>query len=255
MGNTIFIVATILVAGFCKPGFAPDKIVTDRPDQSNSPELVPNGVLQIESGVQIERLKTSNSDQTNFTYNSTLVRYAINEQFELRFNAGYFGTRNATEQSFTQKGLGPISLGLKIKLADANRFWPQAAFIGNFNIRSGSAVYMPSHTANDIALALTHEFNSRLSLTYNVGAKWNGESPEAAFTYTISFEYEIHSISLFLESYGFIPEETRVDNRIDGGMCYKLNPTLQLDVASGIGLSNNSPDYFVTSGLSIKLFK
>jgi hypothetical protein len=92
------------------------EIVTDRPDQSNTPSLVPQGALQIETGVLAEKENIRSAHQMNYTYNTSLLKYGINEHFEVRFNAGYLGTRNKFSEVATRKGLGPIALGMKINI-------------------------------------------------------------------------------------------------------------------------------------------
>jgi len=98
--------------------------------------------------------------------------------------------------------------------------------------------------------------SDRWSLSYNLGAKWNGESPEAIFLYTLSLGYSFtNKFAAFLESYSFFPEETKADNRFDGGFTYKITPVIQFDVSGGMGLSDNAPDYFLSTGASVRMFK
>jgi hypothetical protein len=232
------------------------EIVTDRPDQSNTPLLIPQGALQIEMGVLMEKENASGIRQTNYTYNTSLLKYGINEHFEVRFNAGYLGTRQSLNEEVTEKGLGPIALGMKIKLADAKGAWPQAALIGNINLPTGAPKYKPSHTATDLTISCAHDLTERWSLTYNGGMKWNGESLETTFLYTASFGLVVtKKLNLFLETYGFSTKGMSADNRLDGGITYKVLPTFQIDLSSGLGLSNSSPDYFISSGISYRLFK
>jgi hypothetical protein len=258
MKRSTLIISTLIVAvAICKSASAQkSEIVTDRPDQSNTPLLVPQGALQIEMGVLAERESASGFRQMNYTYNTTLLKYGINEHFEVRFNAGYLGTRKALSEEVTRKGLGPIALGMKIKLADAKGVWPQAALIGSINLPTGASEYSASHSASDLTIACAHGLTERWSLTYNGGVKWDGESPQTTFLYTLSFGYmATKKLNVFIEQYGFSTEGRPADHRIDGGITYKLTPTFQIDMSSGLGLSNNSPDYFISTGLSSRLFK
>jgi hypothetical protein len=108
-------------------------LVTDRPDQTESPMLVPRKALQVETGFILEKDRISN-DQTNLFYNSTLLRYGINANLELRFVSEYLSRSIRTNGTAEQHhGFGPIALGMKLKLADEKGFWPQAGLICQCN--------------------------------------------------------------------------------------------------------------------------
>jgi hypothetical protein len=231
-------------------------IVTDRPDQSNTPLLVPKGALQVETGFMMEKQNSTSIDQTNYTYNNSLIKFGINEHFEFRFNVGYVGTRKIIDDIISTKGLAPIGVGVKIKLADAKGAWPQAAVISNINLRAGGKEFMPAYTANDITFACAHELSKRLSFTYNAGIKWNGNSPEATFIYTMTLTYAVtNKLGTFAEVYAFFPEKHKTDHRVDGGLTYKFSSKFQYDLSGGLQLGNDSPDFFLSTGLSFRLFK
>jgi len=232
------------------------EIFTDRPDQSNTPLLLQKGALQIESGYVAEHDRTKTSTLTHYTYNETLLKFGVNDHFELRFDVAYLGTRVATNEVVISKGFSPINVGLKIKLADQKGAWPQAAVISNIGLRTGSKEFTTQYNAGDITFAFAHDLTKRLSLTYNVGCKWTGDSPESIFLYTLSFAYALtRHLSCFAETYSFFRQAQKSDNRIDGGFTYKLAARVQYDLSAGLGLSENAPDYFVSTGLSIRLLK
>jgi hypothetical protein len=232
------------------------EIVTDRPDQSNTPLLLQKGALQIETGFVAEQDKTKTSRSINYTYNETLIKFGVNDLFELRFDVAYLGTRVITNEVVRNQGFSPIKVGVKIKLADQKGAWPQAAVISNIGLRTGSKEFTTPYNAGDITFAFAHDLTQRLSLTYNLGCQWTGDSPESVFTYTLSFAYAVtRHLSCFAESYSYFRQAQKADNRIDGGFTSKLAARVQYDVSAGLGLSENAPDYFVSTGLSIRLLK
>jgi hypothetical protein len=231
-------------------------ILTDRPGQSSTPLLIPKGVLQIESGFAIEQDDAEGYNQAKYSFNSSLLKFGVNENFELRFNIEYLGVREELSDVGINHGFSPIALGVKIKLADAIGSWPQAAVISNVSLKTGAKEFTHSYTATDVTFAFSNEVSNKISVTYNTGLKWNGNSPEAVFLYTFSVAYAITNWwTAFGEVYGFFPEKHKADNRIDGGFTCKLSSTLQYDISGGLGLCKNSPDYFINTGLSIRLFK
>src|SRR5688572_5635052 len=210
-------------------------IVTDRPDQTEAPSLVPTGGLQVELGTSIENDAIENIKITNYTYATALLKYGINKNFELRLISEYLGQRVKLNESDVNKidGASPLALGVKIKIADENKFWPQAAFIGHINLKSGSSEFAPHYTAADFRFTFAHTLSEKFSLSYNLGAEWNGETPDAAFLYTLSVGYLItNKIAAFIESYSFFPENGKADHRIDGGLTFKITPVVQWDVSA-----------------------
>ena len=235
------------------------EIVTDRPDQTEAPVLVPRGAVQVETGFVYENDREQNVNTTNYTYNTTLIKYGINENFEFRFISEYLGEQTLIEETPVKrsvKGLSPLAFGFKVKLADERGFWPQAALIGHINIKSGAKEFAPDYTAADFRFTFAHTLSDKFSLSYNLGAEWNGETPEADFLYTLSLGYAITKrMAAYIETYSFFPETSKADNRADAGITYKFTPVVQWDVSGGIGLCSNAPDYFLSTGISFRLLK
>jgi hypothetical protein len=236
------------------------EIVTDRPDQTEAPSLVPKGGLQIETGFIYEQDDNENVHNRNITYNTTLVKYGVNQNFELRLISEYLGERTLLDKEILsdEKGISPMALGVKIRLADERGIWPQASLIGHINVRTGSRAFTPKYTAADFRFTFAHTLSDKFSLSYNAGAEWSGdeESPEAIFLYTASVGYIVTSkVGAFIETYSFFPEGEKADNRLDAGLTYKFSPVVQWDISGGIGLSKNAPDTFISTGISARMFK
>jgi hypothetical protein len=249
----LFIATTFALAQTEKP-----EIVTDRPDQTEAPSLVPKGGLQVELGTSVENDKSGESKFTNYTYGTALIKYGVNEHFELRLISEYLGERLRSSESapIRYNGLSPLAIGVKIKLAEETGAWPQTALIGHVNLKSGSSEFAPDYTAGDFRFTFAHTLSDKFSLSYNVGAEWNGQTPDATFLYTLSLGYVISpKFGAYIESYSFFPEESKADHRFDAGVTYKISPVVQFDVSGGIGLSENAPDSFLSAGISFRLFK
>src|SRR5688572_5249147 len=112
------------------------EIITDRPDQTEASALVPKGGLQVELGTSIENDVIENVKVTNYTYTTALIKYGVNEHFELRLNTEYLGERTRHNESIVTNvnGISPLALGVKIKLSDENKIWPQTSFMGHINL-------------------------------------------------------------------------------------------------------------------------
>lgn len=182
----------------------------------------------------------------------------MNENLELRFISEYLGETVKDQELVTDRhrGFSPVALGVKLKLADEKGWWPQAALLGHLNLKTGNRDFMPDYTSANFRFSFSHTLSDQWSLGYNVGAAWNGETPEAIFLYTLSIGYALNKkLAAFAETYSFFPEKGKADNRLDGGFTYKVTSVLQFDLSGGIGLSHNAPDFFVSTGCSFRLFK
>jgi hypothetical protein len=257
MKKLVVLIAALIIGLSAVFGQEKPELVTDRPDQTEAPSLVPVGGLQVETGFVYEKDGDQTIKKTNVTYNTTLIKYGVNDHFELRFITEYLGERTkASETTSVVNGFSPLAMGVKIKLADQVGCWPQASLIGHINLKTGSEGFVPSYTAADFRFTFAHTLSDKLSLSYNFGAEWNGETPDAAFLYTLSLGYSVNKrAALFVESYSFFPEKSKADNRVDAGFTYKFTPVMQWDVSAGLGLSQNSPDSFLSTGVSFRLFK
>jgi len=225
-----------------------DKITTDRPDQTESPTLVPIGWIQVETGASIERITVGNTKVKDITFNTSLVKFGLTKQFELRLIQEYAGREGVSE---TQTGFGPLALGAKIFLAEEKGAWPAVSLIGHVHTRTGSRGYRPSFVAPDLRFVFAHTLSDKFSLSYNFGGEWNGEEAASTMIYTISLGISLtEKLACFIESYGFLPEYASQDHRVDAGFTYLINDNLQLDISSGLGLSPNSPDNFLSGGVS-----
>jgi hypothetical protein len=56
-----------------------------------------------------------------------------------------------------------------------------------------------------------------------------------------------------MESFGFAPQNDKANHNFDGGFTYLINDNFMLDLSSGVGLTNNAPDYYLAFGFSFRL--
>lgn len=233
------------------------ELVTDRPDQTEASTLIPKGALQFETGFVFEKDNGGNSRTENFTWNTSLLKYGISNNLELRLISEYLEQRSRNEESTVDvKGLSPVAIGFKLKVAEANGVWPQTALIAHVNLKSGSKEFRPDYTAIDFRFTFAHDVGDKFSISYNVGAEWDGIQPEATFLYTFALGYTVtNRLAVFAETYSFFPEAHKADHRFDAGFTFAIAPLVQCDVSGGLGLSENAPDLFVGTGLSFRVFK
>lgn len=89
-----------------------EPIQADRPDQTETPAIVPRGMFQVETGFTFQ--KNDEISKTN-TLPTALWKYGVNENFELRLITEFISEKIDEN---TQEGLAPIFIGFKVKLAE-----------------------------------------------------------------------------------------------------------------------------------------
>ena len=226
-------------------------LVTDRPDQTESSVIVPVGLLQIETGYLHESVT---SDISNTLYNSTLLRYGFTENLEIRFGVGYLKNveePNIGDAGIITKGLIPLLIGSKLYVAEEKGIWPEVAFCAGFSLpESGSSKFKTSYLAPILKILASHTISPNLSIGYNIGAVWDGETARATGIYTVSAGMSVYEgFGIFIENYAFF-RKGFFDNRIDAGITWLLRKNLQLDLSGGLGLNNKAPNGFISFGFS-----
>ncbi len=224
------------------------QINTDRPTQSASAFVVPAGRFQVETGAQYTGI---GGVAYQFTYQNTLLRYGLNDFFELRFGTGYeFLDPGLDGANRTYSGFSPVVVGIKSKIADENGFWPQISFLGQVQLPSGQDVFKVRTAVPGFRFNFQHTLNTNQSLGYNWGMEWSDGSSEATNIYTVIYNLSFAgSFTTFFEFYGFIADGLD-DHRFDTGLIYLFSDNFQVDISGGHGLADDSPDFFVGLGLS-----
>lgn len=222
-------------------------IATDRPDQTETPFLVPKGMFQVETGISYEEHEAGSS-----VVPTALYKYGLNENFEFRLITEFESSKMADERT---SGLTPILVGFKSKIADEKGFWPKTSVIAHMSIPEFAADdYQADFYAPEFRFVMQHALSPIMSLSYNLGAEWDGFSAEPTFIYTLSAGFSVtDKMGSFIEFYGFAPQENKSDHRFDGGLTYLLSNNAMIDLSGGVGLTENAPDFFVAMGFSFRI--
>lgn len=223
-------------------------IQTDRPDQTECPFIVPINYFQLENGFTYEK---TNNESSQIVAPTILTRFGINDHFELRLI-----TEFSIEDDFSNNisGINPILIGFKTRLFEEKGILPITSFIGHIGIpKAGSKNFQTLYYAPEFRFTMQHTLSEKQSLSYNLGAEWNGETAEPTFIYTLTSGYTLtEKIGCYIEFYGFCPQLSKPDHRFDAGLTYLLNPNHQFDISGGFGLSKISPKYYLSLGYSFR---
>ena len=233
------------------------ELITDRPDQTESSTVVPHKSFQIETGFVLENDETDLFKQSSYAYNTTLLRYGLLENFELRLGLDYLGEKTEVKNintTNTVSGFSPVYTGFKVKIADKDGWKPEIAFLGGLILPfTAKDDFKPEHTAANIRFSLSHTLSDRFSIGYNLGAEWDGETAIPGYFYSLALGIGISDkLGMFVESYGLVFEEGDAEHKMDAGLTYLVTPNFQLDISGGLGLNEETIDNFISLGLTYR---
>ena len=225
------------------------EMVTDRPDQSESSNIVLPGYVQFESGLLLTK---ANDDNVTEIF-GTLARIGILEKLELRLGIDGLIFDGASDT----KEFGDSEIGVKYFLWEENGFIPESALMGGIGIPTSK---VNKDIGYSIRYAGSYTLSSRFSAGFNLAGGWEkgiddkgDEAMNMSLMYTAVIGYGISDqLSCFIEYFGESPVDVgeKPANLIDGGFTYLVNETFQLDAYGGVGVTDAAADWMLGAGFS-----
>ncbi|KAA9332804.1 transporter [Adhaeribacter soli] len=260
-----FFISTLTFAQ--NEGGEPVEMDTDRPSVGDASKVVPPGTVQIEAGFYYESDKTNFIEEKELHYPDVLIRVGVLKFAELRLRGRlkHVSLAPAEDQfpwEISQTGLDDIMAGTKIQLWQGNGVLPTAALQADFRLPAGNKYFKSEKVEPKLRLNFRNKLSEKLSLSYNLGVEWEeNENPAEKKTfnhiglYSLALNYKItDNFKVFVEPFAEF-RENDMQQSIDAGLAYNIKPNLQVDLYSGVGLSEEAPDFFVSAGISFRLPK
>lgn len=229
------------------------ELITDRPDQTESAAIVPQGWLQVETGFTFDRT-THESIYENISINEyaiagTLLRYGLSSSFELRTGGGYFKTD--ADPIFNHSGFGEFFIGTKylfpVKEVDF-------AILAHLILPIGDNAYSPEKFEPEIIFSLSKDLSKNISAGINFGGQWNSFIEETTYLYSAAIGIGLNEkFGTFAEIYGVIIRGVDPIYKFDTGITYLASENFQLDASTGINLNGNDTNWFVSGGVSFRI--
>ena len=226
-----------------------EPIQCDRPDQTETPAIVPKGMFQVETGFTFQKNDKISSSNT---LPGILWKYGVNENFELRLITEFVTEKLNDEKS---SGFTPVLIGFKARLCDEKGIIPKTSFIGHIGLpNAASSKYKNDFVAPEFRFTMQHTLSEKLSLSYNLGCEWDGITTETTFIYTLTTGYAINNkLGCYTELFGFAPEKDKANHNFDAGITYLINNNFMVDLSSGIGITVNAPEHYFAFGFSFRI--
>ena len=226
-----------------------EPIQADRPDQTETPAIVPKGMFQVETGFTFQK---NDANSKAFSLPSTLWKYGVNENFELRLITEFLTEEIGDSKS---SGFTPVYIGFKVKLAEEKGIVPKTSFIAHISLpNAASTIYKTDFNAPEFRFVMQHTLSKKASLSYNLGYEWDGFTAEPTFIYTLTTGYSItEKLGSYIELFGFAPQKNKANHNFDCGITYLINNDFMLDLSSGFGITDNAPDNYIAFGFSFRI--
>jgi len=220
------------------------ELITDRPDQTESPLAVPAGALQIEAGYLAAFNESGTTTLRNQQAPNALFRLGLTHWAELRLVTQYETFRTADT---TFRGLGDWQIGAKFELLNNPKRNVVVGMFTHVLVPNGNEGLSSDEWGLDHRFSISHQWGA-VGIGYNFGyihtGSGNGDVP-----YTLSLAVELtDELGVFVEPYGTYSNLEDWDHSINAGLVYLIAPRLQADFSIGTGLSERSN--FISFGLS-----
>lgn len=233
-------------------------LITDRPDATEAPTVVPQGSLQVETGAFTTSFEDNGIAERVLGYNTTLLRYGILDNLELRVGWNYEEIRtefNGREIAVVS-GFSPLLFGAKVAIVEEKGWKPEIGLIGHLFLPfAAGADFKPEFTSADFRFAFNHTLSKKSGIAYNIGGQYGGDSPELAYIYTFAYGYAItERLGAYLELYGDVPEDSSANHFWDTGLTYAIAPLVQIDATIGQSITEGQ-DLLLSVGVSFRIDK
>ena len=231
----------------------------DRPGIWVTTDVLPGGVTQSESGFAFTTAGTGGQTQHDLTLGSSLLRFGLGMNTELRVGGNGYAINNSTEEGTTQHqaGWADMSLGVKVKITSQKGLFPALSVLSSLSLPTGakalgSGTYDPS-----FGILWTENLPKQFSYagTYLLSSVADDSSRLLTHSTAMSIGHPIYK---GLAGYSEVVYDTAqtVDGRpfwvFDGGISCTVHNRAQFDVEAGRQFAGIGNSFFVSFGVAYR---
>lgn len=234
------------------------ELVTDRPDFTESSDVVGAGIMQLEFGSTFESEGPADARDRVVTTPLALLRVGVGRRVELRFSTdGYIFDRVGSGLGqATVRGEADMEVGAKLVLRDGASGFGMAV-IPMLSLPTGADAVSSGTVDPAVKFTWATSLPKDFGLSGNVNLSRLGDE---------FGRYTEHALSLSLghglpagfgaywEAYGFMPqgEGRSAAWTLNTGVTHGIGGNAQLDLEIGRGVTVAAPDWFVGVGVGIR---
>ncbi len=223
---------------------AAEPLVTDRPDFTESAEVVPLGMAQVEGGYTFSQSGSS----SRHSFGELLLRMSVWERCEARIGLNSYVLTRAPGERAEEFEDG--SLGFKLELLAGAAGWrPATAVIAGVSLARQAAA--AAEFRPQLKLATAWGLGARTALSTNLNVARVESGREISGSCSLAMELG-GPWGGFVESFGFLPTEPGSAGTAyaNGGFTWRAGEDLQLDARIGVGWNGIEPDHFLGLGIA-----
>ena len=241
-----------------------EPLVTDRPDFTESPATVGQGVVQLEAGYTFTTDSSDGLRTNNHSFPESLWRIGmLADWLEFRIVWNY----NADELrgggvSETNWGADDLSLGFKIALTEQQGYLPETGVILQMSVPTGGDAFTSDEVLPGINYLYTWDLNEKWALAGSTGINGNVDDETSdlcsEFNQSLSLGRSwTDKLGSYTEWYVLAPagaDTNRPQNYFNAGITYLISDNIQWDIRAGVGLNEAADNFFAGSGLSLRYY-
>lgn len=212
------------------------KIVTDRPDQTESSSTVPKKSLQIESGMLIKFAEEGDVSLREIAIPTTLFRYGLGKLIEIRVANTYLNIKEKNTSNEIS-GISDLEIGAKIQLFKKESSKTEIAFLSHVVLPTGTKEVSFEKLGTINKLSVSHVLTDNIGLGYNLGYNYFGYE-NGFITYSLVLGIAVtERVGMYLEPYGSVGIFDEHLANFDAGITYLVKDNFQLDFSFGTGIN------------------
>jgi hypothetical protein len=228
-----------------------ERISTDRPDFTESTEVVGRGVVQWEGGFTFEKER----DRVGVTSGPyPLLRVGLARTLELRVASD--GLKFSRDSGRRASGLADQEVGFKLRLADARAYSPSLAVLGRLTLPYGSGDYSSRSYDPGVTLAWARDLRAGFEASGNFNIDHVTTSGERAIQDAESFSvgYRVNRRwGTYCEVYTIsVPESPGSREWVLNGGVTRNYENLQFDIEAGRALTRAGTVWFFGIGFAYR---
>jgi len=242
-----------------------DRISADRPDFLTSPDVVGKGRFQIETGALVQRDDPAGNTRTRTLATPTLLRLGVTDKVELQLETdGRVRTRETdfpTQTTVHAHGYADTAIAIKWQTHEGNadKGEPGIGWVLQATMPSGSHAFRGTGVRPAVIGAFEWDLPNDMALGANAGLAYDtidgggrffsgmlGAGLSKHLTGRLTIAAEIVAQQIARKKYGGNVAIA------DLGTTYLLTENVQVDALVGRGLTNASPKYLFTVGISAR---
>ena len=233
------------------PGAKPPEVVSDRPDYTESSEVIRRGDVQWESGFSWE----GSGGVRSSLFGAPLARIGLGKRLELRLSSD--GMASERGERGRLRGISDPAVGFKWKIWDERGWLPAFGIIPAVSMPWGKREFSSGHHDPSVKLTWAKDGPVGFALSGNMNfaslSDETGRMSQQAATLSVGHDLG-KGFAGYWEVYSFSREE-REGPRVtvfQMGLTHGVGESAQLDVSVARRMTSAGPDWVVSTGFVIR---